>query len=301
MEGFTGVPGKISSAPPKHFRTALGQAVNFIYTIQGEAAGAQAFSNFDTLLAPFIWYDNLDYQQVKQGLQEFIFNMNVPTRVGFQSPFSNITLDLKVPKYMEYEPVIIGGKFMDKTYGEFQEQMNMFNRAFAEVMCEGDAKGRVFTFPIPTYNITEEFDWDNPIYNGIWEMTARYGIPYFANYVNSDMNPEDARSMCCRLRIDNKEIRRRMGGLFAASPLTGSIGVVTINMPRIGYLTDSKEEFLARLGMMMDIAKDSLEIKRKTLESWTNEGLYPYIRFYLRGVKAKWVLIGPTTFQQLVL
>jgi anaerobic ribonucleoside-triphosphate reductase len=283
--GFKGVTGKIASSPPKHFRTALGQVVNFFYTLQGEAAGAQAFSNFDTLLAPFIRYDNLDYKQVKQALQEFAFNINVPTRVGFQTPFTNITMDLKVPEYMENEPVIIGGQYMESTYKDFQAEMDLLNQVFAEVMLEGDAEERVFTFPIPTYNITKDFDWSNPKYDGIWEMTAKYGIPYFANYINSDMNPEDARSMCCRLRIDNTEIRKRMGGLFAASPLTGSIGVVTINLARIGYLAKDKDEYFTRLGMLMDLARDSLEIKRKTIENWTEEGLYPYTKYYLRGVK----------------
>lgn len=286
-EGFKGVSGKVASKPPKHFRTALGQIVNFFYTLQGEAAGAQAFSNFDTLLAPFIRYDNLGYKQVKQALQEFVFNINVPTRVGFQTPFTNVTMDLKVPEYMKNEPVIVGGQMMEKTYGEFQAEMDMFNRVFAEVMLEGDAEERVFTFPIPTYNITKDFDWDNPNYDGIWEMTAKYGIPYFANYVNSDMNPEDARSMCCRLRIDNTEIRKRMGGLFAASPLTGSIGVVTINLARIGYLAKDEDEYFTRLGMLMDLSRDSLEIKRKTVENWTEEGLYPYTKFYLNGVKER--------------
>ena len=285
IKGFTGVPGKVASKPAKHFRTILGQIVNFLYTLQGEAAGAQAFSNFDTLLAPFIRYDNLSYGQVKQCLQEFVFNMNVPTRVGFQSPFSNITMDLKVPEHMKNEPVIIGGQYMDATYGEFQEEIDMLNQAFAEVMLEGDANGRGFTFPIPTYNITEDFDWNNPKYDKIWEMTAKYGIPYFANYIGSDMKPEDARSMCCRLRLDNRELRKRVGGLFASAPLTGSIGVVTINMPRIGYLSKNKDEFFQRLGMAMDITKDSLEIKRKVLENWTEEGLYPYTKFYLEGIK----------------
>lgn len=288
-EGFRGVPGKVASKPAKHFKPALGQVVNFLYTLQGEAAGAQAFSNFDTLLAPFIRHDNLSYPEVKQAIQEFLFNMNVSTRVGFQNPFSNVTMDLKVPDYMKNEPVIIGGELMDSTYGEFQVEMDMLNKAFAEIMLEGDAEERVFTFPIPTYNITHDFDWDNPDYDGIWEMTAKYGTPYFANYINSDMNPEDTRSMCCRLRLDNTEIRKRMGGLFAAAPLTGSIGVVTINLPKIAYLatysSNAKEEFFLRLGMIMDIAKDSLEIKRKTLEHWTEQKLYPYTRFYLRGVK----------------
>ena len=288
-EGFNGVKGKISAKPPKHFRSAMGQIYNFLFTLQGEAAGAQAFSNFDTLLAPFISYDNLDYHQVKQVMQEFVFNMNVPTRVGFQTPFTNITLDLKVPEFMKDEPVIIGGKYMDAAYGEFQAEMDIFNQAFAEIMLEGDAEGRVFSFPIPTYNITEDFDWDNPVYEAIWEMTAKYGIPNWCNYIGSEMNPEDARSMCCRLRLDNRELQKRMGGLFSSAPLTGSLGVVTINLPRIGYLAENREDFFLRLGMAMDIAKDSLEIKRKTIENFTelseNVTLYPYSRRYLRDIK----------------
>ncbi|CFX06091.1 Ribonucleoside-triphosphate reductase, anaerobic [Syntrophomonas zehnderi OL-4] len=286
LEGFKGVRGKVASGPAKHFRSILGQIVNFFFTLQGEAAGAQAFSNFDTLLAPFIRYDNLDYKQVKQGLQEFVFNMNVPTRVGFQTPFTNVTLDLKVPEFMKDEPVIIGGKYMDATYGEFQAEMDIFNQAFAEVMMEGDCEERVFTFPIPTYNITKDFDWDNPNYDKIWEITAKYGIPNFSNFINSDMSPEDARSMCCRLRLDNRELRKRGGGLFGANPLTGSIGVVTINMSRLGYLSSSKQEYFERLAEVMDVARDSLEIKRKVLENLTESGLYPYSQFYLRNVKA---------------
>lgn len=284
-EGFRGARGKVVSAPAKHFRTILGQIVNFFFTLQGEAAGAQAFSNFDTLLAPFIRYDGLDYAQVKQCLQEFVFNMNVPTRVGFQTPFTNVTMDLKVPGYMKNEPVIIGGQLQDSVYGDYQQEMDMFNSAFAEVMMEGDAEERVFTFPIPTYNITEDFDWDNPKYDSIWQMTAKYGIPSFSNFIGSDMNPEDARSMCCRLRLDNRELRKRGGGLFGANPLTGSIGVVTINMSRIGYLAADKADYFRRLGELMDLAKDSLEIKRKVLENLSDAGLYPYSRFYLRGVK----------------
>jgi ribonucleoside-triphosphate reductase len=221
---------------------------------------------------------------VKQALQEFIFNLNVPTRVGFQTPFVNITMDLMVPQMMAKEPVIIGGEFMDRTYGEFQKQMDMLNMAFAEVMMEGDANGRIFTFPIPTYNITRDFDWNSPVVDKIMEMTAKYGLPYFSNFVNSDMKPEDVRSMCCRLRLDNRELRKRGGGLFGANPLTGSIGVVTINMPRIGYLSKSEGEFFERLGALMDIARTSLEIKRKILEKMTREGLYPYARFYLRDI-----------------
>ncbi len=286
-EGFTGVAGKVETKPAKHLRPALGQVVNFFYTLQGEAAGAQAFSNFDTLLAPFIRYDNLSYKDVKQCLQEFVFNVNVPTRVGFQTPFTNVTMDLKVPSYYKDQPVIIGGKPQKETYGEFQAEMDMFNKAFFEVMMEGDAKGRVFTFPIPTYNITKDFDWDNPELKNLWEMTAKYGIPYFSNFVNSDMNPEDARSMCCRLRIDNRELQSRGGGLFGANPLTGSIGVVTINMPRLGYTSKTEEEFKEKLGRLMDLAKDSLEIKRKILETLTEKNLYPYAKYYLRNIKGR--------------
>lgn len=282
--GFKGVRGKVESKPAKHLRTALGQIVNFFYTLQGESAGAQAFSNFDTLLAPFVRYDNLDYPQVKQAMQEFVFNMAVPTRVGFQTPFTNITMDLRVPDYMKNEHVIVGGQPQIETYGEFQKEMEMINRAFAECMLEGDASGQVFTFPIPTYNITKDFDFDNPEYDLIWEMTAKYGIPYFSNFVNSDMKPEDARSMCCRLRIDNTELKKRGGGLFGANPLTGSIGVVTINMARLGYVSTGESDFFCRLDRLMELAKESLEIKRRTIENFTKLGLYPYSKFYLRQV-----------------
>ncbi|MEA3329654.1 MAG: ribonucleoside triphosphate reductase [Nanoarchaeota archaeon] len=284
ITGFRGVKGKVESKPPKHLRTVLGQMVNFFYTLQGETAGAQAFSNFDTLLAPFIKYDKLDYLQVKQAIQEFLFNLSVPTRVGFQTPFTNITLDLKVPSYMKDEPVIIGGEPQKETYSEFQKEMDIINQAFAECMIEGDASGRVFTFPIPTYNITKDFDWDNPNHDVIWEMTAKYGIPYFSNFINSDMSPEDSRSMCCRLRLDQKELRKRGGGLFGANPQTGSIGVVTINMPRLGFTSVSEEDFFGKLSKLMELAKESLEIKRKTIERFTLTGLYPYSKFYLRHV-----------------
>ena len=285
LKGFGGVPTKLVSKPPKHFRTALGQLVNFFFTVQGESAGAQAISSFDTLLAPFIKYDNLDYQQVKQAMQEFIFNCAVPTRVGFQTPFLNVTLDINPPSTLAKQPIIIGGKPQKETYGEFQEEMDIFNQAFAEIMSEGDASGRVFTFPIPTINITKDFDWDNPALKGVWDMTAKYGIPYFANFIQSDMKPEDVRSMCCRLRISNKELYHRGGGLFGSNPLTGSIGVVTINMSRIGYLSKNKKQFLERLGHIMDLAKESLEIKRKALDDFTEKGLYPYSKFYLSGIK----------------
>ncbi|MEJ2491195.1 MAG: ribonucleoside triphosphate reductase [Desulfuromonadales bacterium] len=287
MKGFTGAYGKIQSAPPKHFRTALGQVVNFFYTLQGEAAGAQAFANFDTLLAPFIRYDGLSFNEVRQSMQEFIFNMNVPTRVGFQTPFTNITLDLSPPRGLADEAVIIGGQMMEFTYGDFQEEMDLFNRAFCEVMMTGDASGRIFSFPIPTVNITRELDWDSPRFRPVWEMTAKYGIPYFSNFINSDMDPEDARSMCCRLRLDNRELRRRGGGLFGSNPLTGSIGVVTLNLPRAAYQATDVDSFFQRISDLMRMAYESLEIKRKQLERLTEEGLYPYSRFYLKGIRER--------------
>jgi anaerobic ribonucleoside-triphosphate reductase len=285
IEGFKGVSGKVESKPAKHLRSALGQVVNFFYTLQGEAAGAQAFSNFDTLMSPFIRYDDLDFDDVKQALQEFIFNINVPTRVGFQTPFTNVTLDVTVPQYYADQNIIIGGQLMKETYKDFQKEMDIFNKAFLAVMSDGDAKGRVFTFPIPTYNITRDFDWDNTNLDFLWEMTSKYGVPYFSNFINSDMNPEDARSMCCRLRIDNRELEKRGGGLFGSNPLTGSIGVVTLNLPRIGYLSETRDEFIDRLGKLMKVAKESLEIKRKVLERFTDGNLYPYTKYYLRHVK----------------
>jgi ribonucleoside-triphosphate reductase len=287
MEGFKGVAGKIESAPPKHFRSALGQLVNFFYTLQGEAAGAQAVSNFDTLLAPFIRYDKLSFKDIKQALQEFVFNINIPTRVGFQTPFTNITMDLNPPSILKDTPVIIGGVPQKETYGDFQEEMDLLNKAFAEVMMAGDAKGRVFTFPIPTYNVTKDFDWDNETLDPVWTMTGKYGIPYFSNFINSDMDPEDARSMCCRLRLDNRELRKRGGGLFGANPLTGSIGVVTINLPRVAHLSETKDDFKKRLDELIELSKQSLVIKRKVLEKFTEGNLYPYSKFYLRNIKEK--------------
>jgi len=287
QRGFRGVPGKIETKPAKHFFTALGQVVNFFYTLQGEAAGAQAFSNFDTLLAPFIAYDKLEYKTIKQNLQYFMFNMNVPTRVGFQTPFTNITLDLQCPKHYKDTPVVIGGKFQDRTYGEFQKEMDMFNKALFEVIAEGDAGGRVFTFPIPTINLTKDFDWENPNLKGLWEMTGKYGIPYFSNYINSDMSPDDSRSMCCRLRIDNSKLERRGGALFGAHPLTGSVGVVTINLPRLAKQAKDEIDFLERLGKIMDLASESLETKRKFLERLTSANLYPYTTYYLKAMKEK--------------
>jgi ribonucleoside-triphosphate reductase len=287
LKGFTGAYGKVQSYPPKHFRTALGQTVNFFYTLQGEAAGAQAFANFDTLLAPYIAYDGLSYDEVKQSLQEFVFNMNVPTRVGFQTPFTNITMDMIVPSNMAKEAIVIGGELQDRCFGEFQAEMDLLNRAFCEVMMRGDAAGRIFSFPIPTYNITKELDWESDRLKPVWEMTAKYGIPYFSNFVNSDMDPEDARSMCCRLRLDNRELRRRGGGLFGSNPMTGSIGVVTINLPRAAYLATDKQAFFARIAELMTLAHQSLEIKRKQLERFTDEGLYPFSKFYLGAIRER--------------
>lgn len=287
ISGFGGVPGKVESKPPKHLRAFLGQVVNSTFTTQGETAGAQAFSSFDTYCAPFIRYDNLDYTAVKQALQEFIFNLNVPTRVGFQCPFSNLTFDIVVPRTLKDEHVIVGGKVMRETYQEFQEEMNLFNMAFCDVMMEGDSKGRVFTFPIPTINVTKEFEWDSPVVEKFMEITCKYGVPYFSNYINSDLSPEDALSMCCRLRLDTTELRKRGGGLFGSNPLTGSIGVVTINLPRLAYLSKTESEFFIRLWQQMNTAKNSLEIKRKVIETQTEKGLYPYSANYLKDIKLR--------------
>ena len=287
MDGFGGVGGKVESSPAKHLRSFLGQIVNSTFTTQGETAGAQAWSSIDTYCAPFIRYDGLTKKQVKQALQEFIFNINVPTRVGFQCPFSNLTFDIRAPHTLKDEPVIIGGQMTGDVYGDFQAEMDIFNEAFCEVMLEGDAKGRVFTFPIPTINVTADFDWDSPVVNKFMEITCKYGIPYFSNYINSDLSPEDALSMCCRLRLDTKELRKRGGGLFGSNPMTGSIGVVTINLPRIAYESRSKAEFMGRLWRMVQIAKNSLEIKRKVIETETARGLYPYAAHYLRNIHAR--------------
>lgn len=286
-DGFGGVEGKVESRPAKHMRSFLGQIVNSTFTTQGETAGAQAWSSFDTYCAPFIRYDNMTFGQVKQCLQEFVFNINVPTRVGFQCPFSNLTFDITVPNTFKDQPVVIGGQYKEDTYGDFQKEMDIFNHAFCEVMLEGDAKGRVFTFPIPTLNITRTFDWQNPVVDDFMRITCKYGIPYFANYVNSDLSPEDAVSMCCRLRLDTTELRKRGGGLFGSNPMTGSIGVYTINLPRIGYLSESKEEFFERLRRVAVLGKISLEIKRKIIEQQSLRGLYPYSTYYLRHVKER--------------
>ncbi|MDD5750659.1 MAG: ribonucleoside triphosphate reductase [Candidatus Pacebacteria bacterium] len=284
-KGFGGVKGKVESKPAKHLRTALGQIVNFFFTLQGEAAGAQALSNFDTLLAPFIRYDNMDFNQVKQAMQEFLFGCAVPTRVGFQTPFSNITVDIAPSPSYAKQPVIRGGEPQPETYGEFAEEMKVLNKAFFEAMMEGDKNGRVFTFPIPTVNITHDFPWDDDYLEPMWLATAKYGICYFANFLQSDMKPEDVRSMCCRLRLSNKELLKKGGGLFGANPLTGSQGVATINMSRVGYLSKTKKEFFERLGRVMDLAKESLEIKRGAIDDLMRKGLYPYSKYYLQDVE----------------
>lgn len=283
--GFGGAEGKVESSPPKHLQALLGQLVNWLYTLQGEAAGAQAVSSLDTYVAPFIRYDGLSYDEVKKIVRGFIFNLNIPTRVGFQTPFTNITLDIKPHSMLRNMPVIIGGKTQKETYGEFQEEMDIFNKAFCEVMIEGDGLGRSFSFPIPTINITDDFPWDSNVANSIMEMTKKFGTPYFANFVNSDMSPEDVRSMCCRLRLDNKELRKRGGGLFGANPLTGSINVVTLNMARLGYVSNSTEEFKSRIKELMEEAKDICDKKRAILEDLMEKGLYPYSKPLLQGIK----------------
>ena len=287
IKGFGGVSSKVETLPAKHLKSALGQITNFFYTLQGEAAGAQAFSSFDTLLAPFIRYDRLNYKEVKQAIQEFIFNINVPTRVGFQTPFTNITMDLQPSSNYIKQRVIIGGQLQKEIYGEFQYEMNLINKAFLEVMTEGDAKERVFTFPIPTYNIIKDFDWENSELDSLWEVTGKYGIPYFSNFVNSDMNPEDARSMCCRLRLDNRELRKKGGGLFGADPLTGSIGVVTLNLPRLACQSENEADFFHKLEHFTKLASNSLELKRKILESYTDNDFFPYTKHYLSAIKER--------------
>lgn len=291
-EGLNGVPGKIDSKPAGHLDSALWQMINFIGTLQNEWAGAQAFSSFDTYLAPFVKKDNLEYKKVKQNIQGFVFNMNVPSRWGGQTPFSNVTIDWVCPEDMKDKHPIIGGKEMPFTYGDCKEEMDMINRAFMEVITEGDAKGRIFTFPIPTYNITHDFDWDSDNAKMLFEMTAKYGIPYFQNFLNSELNPSDVRSMCCRLQMDMRELRHKGGGMFGAVEMTGSLGVVTINLPRIGYLSKSKEQFYERLDKMMQLAKESLEIKRKLVQRNMDQGLMPFTKRFLGTLANHFNTIG---------
>lgn len=285
LQGFGGVQNKIQCRPAKHLSTALDQIVNFLFTLQGELAGAQALSSFDTYLAPFIRNDNLSYLDVFKSVQSFVYSLNVPTRSGFQAPFTNLSLDLICPKRIGDQCVIIGGELRTEwVYSDFQQEMDMLNKAFAKVMMQGDGNGNIFSFPIPTYNICEGIDWESPRWQSIWEMTAKYGVPYFANFINSDLDPEDFRSMCCRLRLDLSKLHCRVGGQYGASPLTGSIGVVTINLPNLAYRSNgSKETFLSELSHTLRVAKDSLEIKRKRVCS--NSALYPYAAHYLSATK----------------
>ena len=291
-EGFNGVPSKVESAPPKHLETAVAQMVNFLGTLQNEWAGAQAFSSFDTYLAPFIKTDKLTEAQVTQCIQQFVFNLNVPSRWGTQTPFTNITLDWNVPDDMKDKHPVIGGKAQDFTYGDCQAEMDVINRSFIKVMSDGDAKGRIFTFPIPTYNITKDFDWDHENAKMLFEMTAKYGIPYFQNFINSPLNPSDVRSMCCRLQLDLRQLRARGGGLFGSAEMTGSVGVVTINLARIGFLANSKEAFFKRLSRLMDISKDSLELKRKVVQENIDRGLLPFTKRYLGTLHNHFATIG---------
>ncbi len=292
-EGLGGITGKIASAPAKHLATLCNQMVNFLGIMQNEWAGAQAFSSFDTYLAPFVKYDNLSYEQVKKCIESFVYGVNTPSRWGTQAPFSNITLDWVCPPDMVDKPAIVGGKPQDYTYGECKAEMDMVNKAFIEIMIEGDVNGRGFQYPIPTYSITRDFDWSDTENNRLlFEMTAKYGIPYFSNYINSDMEPSDVRSMCCRLRLDLRELRKKSGGYFGSGESTGSVGVVTINMPRIGYLAENEADFYRRLDKLMDIAARSLKIKRDVITKLLAEGLYPYTKRYLGSFDNHFSTIG---------
>lgn len=291
-EGLGKVKGKISSRPPKHLSTLVQQMVNFLGILQNEWAGAQAFSSFDTYLAPFVRADRLSYKDVKQQIQSFIFGVNTPSRWGSQAPFTNITLDWVVPEDLRDQPAIVGGVALESTYGEYQPEMDMINKAFLEVLIEGDADGRGFSYPIPTYNITRNFNWDSENAGLLFKMTGKYGTPYFQNFLNSSLNPSDVRSMCCRLQLDKRELRNRGGGLFGSDEFTGSIGVVTINLPRIGYLSTNKEEYFRQLDHFMDVARDSLEIKRNVISKLMDQGLFPYTQRYLRHWNNHFSTIG---------
>lgn len=294
-EGFNGVPRKVEAAPPRHLETALGQMVNFLGTLQNEWAGAMAFNSLDTYLAPYIRKDNLNYDDVKQSFQRFVFSLNVASRWGGQTPFTNLTFDWTPPQDLIDEPVTVNGEYQSGfgKYGDFQKEMDMINRAFIEVMTEGDKNGRVFTFPIPTYNLTKGFPWESDNARLLFKMTAKYGLPYFQNFINSSLKPEDVRSMCCRLQLDLRELRKNVtGGLFGSSDSTGSVGVVTINMPRIGYFSKTEDEFFERVSHLMDIAKTSLEVKRKLVWRNIETGLFPFTRRYLKTIKNHFSTIG---------
>ncbi len=300
-EGFNGVSGKAEARPPKHFSSALGQMVNFLGTLQNEWAGAQAFSSFDTYLAPFVKVDKLSYDQVKQNMQEFIYNLNVPSRWGTQTPFTNLTFDWVCPDDLKDKVPLIGGEEVDFTYGDVQAEMDLINRAFMEVMTEGDCRGRVFTFPIPTYNITKSFNWDTPNADLLFGMTAKYGLPYFQNYVNSDLDPASIRSMCCRLQLDLRELLKRGNSLFGSAEQTGSIGVVTINCARLGYVYKGNEDALvARLYELMDYARKSLEIKRKVIQMYMDNGLFPFTKRYLGRLKNHFSTIGVNGINEMI-
>ncbi|MCD1635842.1 ribonucleoside triphosphate reductase [Martelella mediterranea] len=300
-EGLNGIPGKVESGPPKHLSSAVGQIVNFLGTLQNEWAGAQAFSSFDTYMAPFIRKDVLDYDQVRQAIQELVYNLNVPARWGTQAPFTNLTFDWTCPQDLRDQVPCIGGEDMDFTYGELQAEMDMINRAYIDVMTTGDAMGRVFTFPIPTYNITPDFIWDSPNADRLFAMTAKYGLPYFQNFVNSDLEPHMVRSMCCRLQLDLTELLKRGNGLFGSAEQTGSLGVVTINCGRLGYVHAGDEAGLvAKLDDLMDLARDSLEIKRKVIQDHIDGGLYPYTKRYLGELKNHFSTIGVNGLNEMI-
>jgi ribonucleoside-triphosphate reductase len=300
-QGFNGIPGQISSGPARHLSSALGQMVNFLGTLQNEWAGAQAFSSFDTYLAPFVRLESLTYDQVHQLVQEFVFNLNIPSRWGTQTPFTNLTMDWTCPADLADQTPLIGGEPVDFTYGELQAEMDLLNRAFIEVMSDGDDDGRAFTFPIPTYNITKDFDWDTPNADRLFAMTARYGLPYFQNFVNSELDPGMIRSMCCRLQLDLRELLKRGNGLFGSAEQTGSLGVVTVNMARLGYLHAADEAgLLARLDELMEIARDTLELKRTVIQEHIDGGLFPYTRRYLGTLENHFSTIGVNGMNEMV-
>ncbi len=300
-EGFNGVQGKIEAAPPKHLSSALGQMVNFMGTLQNEWAGAQAFSSVDTYLAPFVRLDNMPYEKVKQAFQEFIYNLNVPSRWGTQTPFTNLTFDWVCPEDLREQNPLIGGEHVDFCYGDLQEEMNMINRAYIEVMTKGDAMGRPFTFPIPTYNITEDFPWDDENAQIMFEMTAKYGLPYFQNFINSSLNPGQVRSMCCRLQLDLRELLAKGNGLFGSAEQTGSVGVVTINCARLGYVYKGDEAgLLARLDELLEASRTSLEIKRKVIQRHMDNGLFPFTKRYLGTLRNHFSTIGVNGFNEMI-
>lgn len=300
-EGFNGVPGKVEAGAPKHLSSACGQIVNFLGTMQNEWAGAQAFSSFDTYMAPFVRKDNVPYSEVVQCIQEMIYNLNVPSRWGTQTPFTNLTFDWTCPPDLAPQHPMIGGQEMPFTYGDLQEEMNMINRAYIEVMTRGDSKGRVFTFPIPTYNITPDFDWEGPNVKLLFDMTARYGLPYFQNFINSELKPNMIRSMCCRLQLDLRELLKRGNGLFGSAEQTGSLGVVTINCARLGYLYPGDEKALYdRLDHLLDLAKESLEIKRKVIQRHIDQGLFPYTKRYLGTLRNHFSTIGVNGINEMI-